>query len=244
MPNKQGPGKIDYLHFTWSPVKGRCGFAQSGKPCRYCWMEDFWRRFARRKDGSILMDQKIRLDEKELNWTPSGSGKRIGVCFSTDLFHPLVPDAFVNKVLNRIHNDPENDYLFLTKASEHLGKFDFPQNSWVGVSVDGSIDTQASAIILAALQTNAKYKWISLEPYLKPPSLLMTPPHDVIADHIDWVVIGPDSRKGAKPPPDWCVKLIVEWSRKHKIAVWMKDSLVYSGPQLKELPGGEYRRES
>ncbi len=241
MAVKQGTGKIDYLHYTWSPVKGRCGFAQAGKPCPYCWMEAFWKRFSHRKDGSVLWEQKIRLDEKELEWVPRGRQKRIGVCFSTDLFHPLVPVEYIEKVLDHIHANSQHDYLLLTKAGEQLGIFDFPENSWVGVSVDGSIESQASVVFLAALGTHAKFKWISLEPFLTVPYFLLSAFDNLlsvedIADEIDWVVIGPDSTPGSEPPPDRWINLIVEWARRHNIAVWMKDSLVFSGPRLKQLP--------
>lgn len=238
MGQKQGKGKIGYLHYTWSPVKGRCGFAQEGKPCPYCWMEDFWKRFEKRKDGTVLMDQEIRLDKKELNWTPRGN-QRIGVCFSTDLFHPLVLDDYVEEVLKHIRKNQQHDYVLLTKASEHLGKFDLPSNAWVGVSVDGSIETQASAIILAALDTNAKYKWISFEPLIYEPTVLLNPPHDVIWNHIHWIVIGPDSRRGARPPRQEWVEQLIEKSREHDVAVWMKDKLIYDGPRLQELPDGK-----
>lgn len=237
MANKQGKGKIDYLHYTWGPVKGRCGKAQKGKPCPYCWMEAMWKRFSHKKDGSILWDQKIRLDKKELKWVPRESGKRIGVCFSTDLFHSIVPDDYVEAVLDHVESNQKDDYLFLTRAVENLGKFDFPQNAWVGTTVDGTIETQANAIILSSVKTNAKYKYLSFEPLILRPLLLLGANVSVIWDRLDWIIIGPDSRKGAKAPDPRWVEMLVDHARLWNVAVWMKDKLVFPGGLLKELPG-------
>ncbi len=75
MPVKQGAGKIGWTNYTSNVIKGRCGFAQEGCACPYCWAEDLWKRFSFRTDGTPFWNQELRIDEKELAWSPKKPSK-------------------------------------------------------------------------------------------------------------------------------------------------------------------------
>lgn len=106
MAQRQGPGKIETCDWSWSLVKGRCGFTQEGKACEYCWAEGFHKRFGK---GKKPMDPTLRLDEKELCWSPR-TPSRIAVCYSLDLFHWLIKDEWVEKVLETVRANPQHIY--------------------------------------------------------------------------------------------------------------------------------------
>jgi protein gp37 len=61
----------------------------------------------------------LRLDEKELK-TNLGQGNYIFVCSGCDLFHPDVPDKWINTVYARTLEYPGNQYLARSVKNETL----------------------------------------------------------------------------------------------------------------------------
>jgi protein gp37 len=109
----------------------------------------------------------------------------------SDLFHPAVPDQFIDQVLDVMHQTPQHTYQLLTKRLATLaGAMDWPPNLWVGVSVESDPYTFRARHL--AQVTGAPIWFLSVEPLLGPlPSLDL--------DGIDWVIVGGESGPNHRP---------------------------------------------
>ena len=122
----------------------------------------------------------------------------------SDLFHPQVPFDFVGRVFDVMMRAEQHVFQVLTKRPQRMRRFvdawlgeswaQYLPNVWLGTSIES--DTYAwRADHLRA--TPAEVRFLSLEPLLGPlPSLSM--------EGIDWVIVGGESGRGARPMhPSW-----------------------------------------
>ena len=85
-------------------------------------------------------------------------------------------------------------------------------------------------------------KFISFEPLIKYPSQVFNPLGDWEWKEIDWIIIGADSRRGAKKPPVRWASDLIQMARDHDVSVWVKDNYPCTGfpgwfrPKI--FPGG------
>ena len=111
----------------------------------------------------------------------------------SDLFHMDVPVAFIQRVLDACRDTPQHSYLVLTKRHNRLArlgpKLDWPPNVGIGVSVEN----KAWMLRLNYLrQVPAAMRFVSAEPLIGPlPGLDLS--------GIDWVIVGGESGKKARP---------------------------------------------
>lgn len=241
MPQKQGEGKIGYLHYTVSPVKGKCLNLVNHAECdQYCYMGTFFQRFEHSK---MPMNPEIRLDMKELLWSPK-EPSRIGVCFNLDLFHPdLNHDGWITMQIEHAYKHPEHTWVYLTKFPERYRQFYFPTNCWLGTTVDGLPHTQDNVYKLLSSTKPTHIRFGSFEPVLKHPNITWILPiiegqdyPSSIFGRIDWIIIGRDTSPGAKKIPKVWVDTLVQPANEMNIPIWMKDSLSYMDYMIKELP--------
>jgi protein gp37 len=217
--------KIEWTDATWNPVTG-CTKVSPG--CDNCYAKTFaerWRgtpghHFER---GFDLTPRPERLDQP-MRWTKP---RRIFVNSMSDLFHAGVPDAFIFDVFAHMWWAPQHTFQLLTKRhgrmrslmpaieanlrqrEADLALVDCPTpltwplpNVWLGVSVEDQ--QRAELRIPALLDTPAAVHWISAEPLLGPVDLGRTDKDALVDGGIDWVVVGGESGKGARPMhPDW-----------------------------------------
>jgi DNA repair photolyase len=109
MPDKKKSGRSDMYYFIdrrWNPVRGACGYR-----CTYCYVNRW---------GNT--PKPIHLDEKVLR-EDLGSGDFIFVCSGCDLFHPDVPNEWIERVIAHTKKYPENRYLWHTKNTERALEF-------------------------------------------------------------------------------------------------------------------------
>ena len=101
----------------------------------------------------------------------------------SDLFHPEVPFEFIQDVFGVMAETPRHTYQILTKRSQRLAavgpELDWPQNVWMGVSVE----TGRYTFRIAHLRTvPAEVSFISAEPLMGPlPKLDLSGIHWMIA---------------------------------------------------------------
>jgi protein gp37 len=116
----------------------------------------------------------------------------------SDLFHPKVPEEFIKQVFAVMADTPQHTYQVLTKRAQRLSKLssklDWPQNIWMGVSVESdkySFRADHLRLVPAAI------RFVSAEPLIGPlPSLDLS--------NIDWLIAGGESGPGARPMhPNW-----------------------------------------
>lgn len=111
----------------------------------------------------------------------------------SDLFHEDVPLDFVQRVFDVMRAAHWHRFQVLTKRSERLAQLDrfidWPANVWMGVSVENQKYTLR---IDDLRKTNARIKFLSLEPLLGPLETLNL-------RGINWVIAGGESGPRARP---------------------------------------------
>lgn len=187
---------IEWTELTWNPVTG-CNKVSPG--CKFCYAEVMSKRLKamgleKYKDGF-----EIRIHANALNipftWK---NPKVVFVNSMSDLFHPDVPLEFIKAVFGVMNNTPQHIYQVLTKRSERLlelsNQLKWSNNIWMGVSVENE---EYSYRIDDLSKTNAKTKFLSIEP-------LIAPVETLNLDKIDWVIVGGESGHKARPiKRDW-----------------------------------------
>ena len=115
----------------------------------------------------------------------------------SDLFHEGVSENYIREVFRVMRKAHWHSFQVLTKRAERLAelapKLPWPQNVWMGVSVENQRWTER----IDALRTvKAKVRFLSCEPLLGPLKL------DLRGIH--WVIVGGESGPRARRMnPDW-----------------------------------------
>ncbi len=182
---------IEWTEMTWNPTTG-CDKISAG--CKYCYAEVMTRRLLamgveKYKDGF-----KVRTHEDELiapyRWKKP---QLVFVNSMSDLFHPEVSFGFIQKVFAVMNDTPQHSYQVLTKRADRLfevhDKLDWTKNIWMGVSVE---DLRVTNRIDFLRQTNAQTKFLSCEP-------LIGSLKNLNLEDIDWVIVGGESGRKARP---------------------------------------------
>ena len=182
---------IEWTEMTWNPTTG-CDKISAG--CKYCYAEVMTRRLMAMGIDKYKDGFEVRTHEDSLQ-TPF-SWKKPKVVFvnsMSDLFHPEVPIEFIQKVFFVMNETPQHTYQVLTKRAERLfeihDQLNWTSNIWMGVSVE---DDRVTGRIDFLRETNAQTKFLSCEP-------LIGPLHNMNLNGIDWVIVGGESGRKARP---------------------------------------------
>jgi protein gp37 len=197
--------RIEWTDATWNPVTG-CSKVSPG--CARCYAETLSLRFGWSQRpwlsqyaaaNVVLHPERLR---QPLRWQQP---RRVFVNSMSDLFHELVPDAFVHQVFDRMAEANWHSYQILTKRPERMAavvasyyseRHRTPPlaNVWLGTSIENDRWTGRADALRATLAT---VRFVSAEPLLGPlPSLDLT--------GIDWLIVGGESGAGARPmDPEW-----------------------------------------
>lgn len=200
---------IEWTQATWNPTTG-CD--QTSPGCDHCYALTLSRRLKAmgnpkyQNDGSPKTSGPgfgltIHPDQLPLphRWK---SPRLIFVNSMSDLFHPDVPDEFIEDVFQVMSDTPRHTYQVLTKRAQRLSKIaprlNWAPNIWMGVSVESA---RYSFRANHLRKVPAAVRFISAEPLLGP-----LPNLDLAG--IDWLIAGGESGPGARPMhPDWAKEL-------------------------------------
>ena len=204
--------KIEWTEATWNPLRG-CARVSEG--CRFCYAERVADRFSgegqpyeglttRGKDGQPRWNNEIMLVphmlKKPLSWKQP---RRIFVNSMSDLFHEKVPFDYIQQVFDVMRQASWHEFQILTKRAERLAdlspKIDWPQNVWMGVSIEDSrVIDRADAL----REVPATIRFLSLEPLIGSiPNLNL--------EGLDWAIIGGESGNQARiMEPEWAIDLL------------------------------------
>ncbi len=220
MLNKQGPGKIDWTDWTWNPVSG-CLHG-----CEYCYM----RRMEKRFPG--IMEPKFRPEylEKFKQVRKVKPSDKIFVGSSGDMWGKWVPGKWIGEVLNECALRPRIIFQFLTKNPSNYHGWALSENMWFGTTDDGTSRTENNIFELIRSVYPHMIRFVSFEPLIKKPLLNLT-----TFKHLDWIIIGADSTRGAKKPPMEWAEYLIATARNFNIPVWVKDNYGYPD-RIKEFP--------
>lgn len=207
--------KIEWTDASWNPVTG-CTKISSG--CQHCYAELMARRLSamhvdKYKNGFQVTLHEDCLEEP-LSWRKS---KTIFVCSMSDLFHKDVPYNFIDKVLSVIKRTPQHRYQILTKRAERMADYfstrTVPANAWLGVTVD--VQTSKPRIDSLRGIKDAPIRFLSCEPLLEDLG-------QVNLDGIDWIIVGGESGRMARPMKEEWVLNIKEQVEKAGKAFFFK----------------------
>jgi protein gp37 len=157
-------------------------------------------------------------------------GDKVFVGSSGDMWGEWVPGKWIGEVINECALRPLNIFQFLTKNPSNYYGWAFSENMWLGTTVDGTDRTENNMFDLIRSVYPYLIRFVSFEPLIKRPLLNLT-----TFKHLDWIIIGANSNRGAeKPPKEWADYLIAT-ARNFNMPVWVKDN--YGYPEtIKEFP--------
>ena len=214
---------IEWTDATWNPTTG-CDRVSAG--CDNCYALTLARRLKAmglakyQKDGDPRTSGPgfaLTLHENTLA-APYGwrAPRLVFVDSMSDLFHPEVPTAFIQKVFTVMADTPRHTYQILTKRSKRLAALapdlDWPTNVWMGVSVEN--DRYAFRIDHLR-SVEAAVRFVSAEPLLGPlPSLDLSSIH--------WLIAGGESGPNARPMDEAWVRDLRDQCREADVAFFFK----------------------
>jgi protein gp37 len=191
---------IEWTEATWNPVTG-CDRVSTG--CEHCYAMTLAKRLKAMGSAKYQNDGDPRtsgpgfdvtihpqaLDEPHRWRNP----RTVFVNSMSDLFHARVPLDFIRDVFDVCRDTPHHTYQVLTKRSLRLrrvaDKLDWPQNLWMGVSVE---DAAALPRVDHLRAVPAAVRFLSCEP-------LLGPLDGLNLDGIRWVIAGGESGANYRP---------------------------------------------
>jgi len=200
---------IEWTDRTWNPSTG-CNIVSPG--CKYCYAETVAKRFTNHfPQGFEFTLHPERLEQPRRWRKPS----RIFVDSMSDLFHEQMPLEFLQQIFQVMAECPQHVFQILTKREKRLlelaPELDWPDNVWMGVSVEMQLYTKRVA---ALQQVPAAVRFLSCEPLLGPLELDLTGIH--------WVITGGESGLKHRPiDPEW-VRSIRDQAERAGVAFFHK----------------------
>lgn len=257
---------IEWTDATWNPITG-CSVVSPG--CTNCYamklagtrLKHHASREGLTSDSKAgpVWNGKVRLNRQWLHQPIEWKRPRmIFVCAHGDLFHENVPDEWILDVFTIMAIASHHTFQVLTKRADRMAEFlnrpdllddiyanwctfngsarevcSWPlHNVWMGVSAEDQ--RRADERVPHLLNTPAHIRFISAEPLLGPIKLGSS-----AAQKLDWVIVGGESGKDARPMhPQWARSLRDECTEANTAfffkqwGEWLPDFENYEGQQL------------
>lgn len=215
--------KIEWADYSVNPIKGICK-----NDCFYCYAKRMYKRFG--------WDPHIRPDFTVFAGLEAIKPSRIFIGSMHDIFGEWVPATWIRAIISSCGNYPQHTFLFLTKNPKRYSKFKFPQNCWLGTSIEN--DKNVGRLYDLCKATKGRNKiFISFEPLLSGMTEVMYYRPEL--KKLDWIIIG-----GLTPKPvhedKWVLDLIdfiriLTYSAHINLPIFLKDNLKF-GVETKEFP--------
>lgn len=191
---------IEWTESTWNPITG-CTKISAG--CKNCYAERMARRLQAMGMKAYRNGFKVTYQPHMLNAPLTWRKPRVVFVNSmSDLFHKDVPLECIQNIFGVMCRARQHTFQVLTKRARRLaelnGKLCWSSNIWMGVTVE---DQNCVKRIDYLRSTDAKVKFLSLEPLLSP-----LPNLDLKGIH--WVIVGGESGPGARPMrKEWVINI-------------------------------------
>ena len=199
---------IEWTDRTLNPTTG-CTQVSPG--CDHCYAKTLVDRRLSKNPKSVRYEhpfEEVMLHPNRLTQIASWkTPQRVFVNSMSDLFHRDVPDTFIRSVFDAAAEAPQHTFQILTKRPERMRRWMrnyemsrcdaasiAAKNVWLGVSIESN-DYAWRADMLR--DTPASLRFLSIEPMLGSVDA-------VELAGIDWVIVGGESGRGARPMQlDW-----------------------------------------
>ena len=221
--SEESMGNIEWAKWSWNPVTG------CKHDCSYCYARDIAQRFY--PQGFEPTIHPDRLTAPYHTNVPAKAEKDIAYrnVFAnsmSDLYGRWVPQAWIDAVFQSMANNPQWNFLTLTKFPKRAAELTYPENVWIGTSVD--LQARVKAAEKAFEQIECGVRWLSIEPMIEP--LQFSKP-----ELFDWVVIGGASASTQTPewtpPSDWIIRVAAQFLE-HGAKIYLK-----TNGRPREFPG-------
>lgn len=205
---------IEWTQATWNPVTG-CSPVSAG--CAHCYAKRFAMRLQAAGNRRYRKGFQVTLHPDLLDSPQRWRKPRIIFVNSmSDLFHPEVPDEFIQQVFLTMDQCRRHIFQVLTKRSRRLrslaDRLPWPPNVWIGVTVENA-DVMDRIVDLRSVP--AAVRFISCEP-------LLGPLENIPLDGIHWVIVGGESGPGARAMKAEWVRSILSQCRQAGIPFFFK----------------------
>ncbi len=218
---------IEWTDVTWNPVAG-CSIASAG--CTNCYAMRMaarlqamghakYKRTTRKSGDRYVWTGRVNIDEfglsAPLEWRKP---KRIFVNSMSDLFHPSVPDAFIQRVWEVMQQCPQHHFQVLTKRPDRMaemfatGKIVAETNVWVGTSVESDEVTDRVGHLVNIVGAT---RFVSFEP-------LIGEIAEIDLRGIHWAIVGGESGPRSRPMEEAWVERLYEICRRDDVAFFFK----------------------
>jgi len=216
---------IEWAKWSWNPVTG-CLHG-----CKYCYARDIANRFSPTKFAPTFYPDRLTAPERmkipEHRKNEEGINT-VFVCSMADLFGEWVPQEWIDKVIAAVKEYKEWNFIFLTKNPKKYIGIEWPENAWVGTTVD--TQARVEAAVEAFSHIEASVKFLSCEP-LKEHLQFNADEYDKEGEWLsvfDWVIIGGQSEssgmEASQPQWEW-VESLHNQARNAKCAIYWKPNL-------------------
>jgi protein gp37 len=220
-----GLSDIEWTDATWNPVSG-CAIISPG--CSNCYAmrmaarlqamgHGSYRGVTRKSGNRAVWTGKIILNERMLSapitWRKP---RRIFVNSMSDLFQDGIPEEYIRKVWDTMHEAHWHIFQILTKRPHNMARIladlSFPilENVWLGTSVESS---KFLSRVDDLRRVPANVRFVSFEP-------LLGSVNQADLSNIDWAIVGGESGPGARP-------MLIDWVDEIKAACEAADTAFF-----------------
>lgn len=222
--NKQDSRAIEWAQYSWNPISGCL------HQCSYCYARDialdpkFKTAFPYGFEPTLrplsLLAPRLTHPPKEA--TLDTRYKNVFTGSMADIWGRWVPKSWIEAILESIRAASDWNFLFLTKFPTRMAEFEYPENAWLGTTVD--LQVRVDAAEKAFAKVNAAKRWLSIEPMLEPLKFSRL-------DLFDWIVVGgasPQSKTPRWQPPFIWIYDLIKQAEAAGIPIYAKSNLLGS----------------
>ena len=226
------------IEWTEKTVNTITGCTQISEGCQNCYAKRMHKRLTAMGQEKYKLPFgviKCHNPITELSKNISKNTKLVFVNSMSDTFHKEVPDKYIYSLLQAIGMYGNKvKFQLLTKRAERLPDFEYPDNVWLGVTVE---NTQHKDRIEYLKQTDAKVKFLSCEP-------LLGDLGELDLTGIDWVIVGGESGPNARGcKAEWVRNILIQCKKQGVPFFFKQWGEWVSGPQIDyELIKDKYKK--